>query len=233
MARVIYSNLVDSIKGSVGGLTYHANTSGNIVRLKPSNKSTVKALTTPKKIAFSDLAFQWNVLSIAQKNTWSAFAAAHTFYNKYGEEKGRNGYNAFMSTNANRITLGLAILTSAPAYTSPGTPFPYTFNVHVSGITVIFSAGIPAANYWYFFYLSPPNRLNFSKQRTQLRFIQVHNNGAGLNVNLTATYEAAFNISWPLAAADNAYKITCACCAVYSPTGLASPFVFRTDAYNN
>ena len=233
MARVIYSNIIDTIKGSVGGLTYHANTSGNIVRLKPSNKSTVKPLTTVKKIAFSDLAFQWNALTIAQKNTWSVFAAAHTWFNRYGEEKNRNAYNAFMCTNSNRITLGLSVLLIAPSYSSPaGTPA-YTFNVHVSGITVILSSGIPAPNYWYFFYLSPPNRLNYSKQRTQLRFIQYHDNGAGQNVNLTAAYAAAYNITWPLAAADNAYKITCAACAVYSPTGLAGPFVFRTDSYNN
>jgi len=233
MARVIYSNIVDSIKGSVGGLTYHQNTSGNIVRLKPSNKSTVKSLVTPEKIAFSDLAFLWNQLTIAQKNTWAAFAAAHDFYNRYGELKGRNAYNAFMSSGANRITIGLPPLLSAPAYTNPATVAPYTFNVHVSGITAIISSGIPANNYYYFFYLSPPNRLNFSKQRTQLRFIQISNNSLSLSVDLTAAYESAFDISWPLAAADNAYKITCACCAVYSVTGLAGPFVFRTDSYNN
>lgn len=233
MARIIYSTHVDEIKGSIGGLTFHRNTSGSIVALKPVNRNISTKVQNEGKSNFTQLTSLWNSLSSGDKEGWRDELIGFTFVNRYNESKERTGFNYFMSTNVGRLLLGLAPLSTIGNYTNPVDVPAFTLDVNSTEIlcTFVNTSGDP--NVRYFFYASPPNRLPYSKQRTQFRLIEAVTPGGGLTFNLTASFETAYGIVWPISNETGAFNITVACCSFDIVHGCWSIFTITTASFVN
>jgi len=122
MARIIFGPLVTSVKGSIGGVTFQGNTSGQIIRRRPqlSKSSTVKQ--TASHVSLSSFLYEWQNITEAQRDEWNDFATAWTKINKFGQTKTLTGFNWFFSVNWWRVELSQAILSSPPAHTLPSSP---------------------------------------------------------------------------------------------------------------
>lgn len=233
MARVTYSNQVNEIKGSIGGLTYHQNTSGPIVKLKPINKNIQTKIQGEGKTNFTQLTSLWNSLTADEKLNWTLELVGFTFVNRYNESKAHTGFNYFMSTNIGRLLLGLAPISVIGNYTNPVNVPAFTLDVNSTEILCTFANTSVDPNVRYFFYASPPNRLPYSKQRTQFRLIEAVTPAGGLTFDITAAYESAYGLTWPISNETGAFNITVACCSFDIVHGCWSIFTITTASFIN
>jgi len=117
MARIVYSALVESIKGSIGGTTFQKNAYGYTVKKKPNMVNPNTQYQRVQKILFSQASKAWAGLSSAQRSDWNAWASAYPSYSKHNPSSELSGYAVFVRTHVYRFMCGLAVIT-APVYTS-------------------------------------------------------------------------------------------------------------------
>jgi hypothetical protein len=231
MARIIYSGAVATIKGSIGGLTFHRNTSGNLIKMKPFNKNnSTKSYSEPKEI-FQYLTDYWNGLSEDDKFSWTDELFGVTLTNRYGESKIRSGFNYFMSHNTGRLLLNLSLHNVPGSYLAAPNQGAFDFYLNDSQIMASFASVPVNANIYYFFYASPANRLSFSKQRTQFRLVLMHVCNGTRYFDLIPGWQEVFDMSWPPSTISNSFKITVAVCAFDIVHGTWSPFTFNTKDF--
>jgi hypothetical protein len=207
MARIIYSSQVDEIKGSIGGLVFNANTAGKGVRLKPRNKYTGSIVQNEYKSMYIYLCNIWNSLDTNIKEEWASEAVLIDTYNAWGEKKVWSGMNFFISAQIGRLLIGEDVMSYVGALESISAPVISVYNVNSSELSVTLASSITDTDYYYMFYLSPPNTLGYKKQRTQLRLVYSQALNGDVDVDLTSAFEAAYGLSWPIADASNVFSI--------------------------
>lgn len=231
MARVIYSTQVNEIKGSVGGLTFHQNTSGSIVKLKPFNRNVSTKVQSEGKSLFVQLTSLWNSLSADDKQTWADEIVGVSFVNRYNESKGFTPFNLFMSANLGRLLLNMAPVSTLGSYTAPIDVPAFDLTVNSGELSCLFDSTSEDPNVYYFFYASPPNRLAYTKQRTQLRLVAAVVPNGETYFDLTTYFEDAFGLTWPIANESNAFKIDVAVCSFDYVHGCWSTFTIVNNSF--
>lgn len=122
MARILYGGGVTAIRGSIGGLTFQNNTSGNIVRARPhlSKASTKKQSAT--HVQLQTLQHAWQQITSDQQEAWNTYGTTWTKINKFGQVKTLTGSNWFVSVNFMRLAMSLSILADPPVHDIPPSP---------------------------------------------------------------------------------------------------------------
>jgi len=207
MARVIYSSQVNEIKGSIGGLTFNANVAGKGVRLKPRNVYTSSMVQNEYKSMYSLICNAWNALDTNVKEEWAIEAVAIDTFNAWGEQKIWSGLNFFVSAQMGRLLVDDDLMGYVGYLEYISAPSLVAFNVNTYEISLTLSSSITDTDYYYMFYLSPPNTLGYKKQRTQLRFVYAAALNGEVDVDLTEAFESAFGLSWPLASASDVFSL--------------------------
>jgi len=119
MARIVYSALVTSIRGSIGGTTFQNNAYGFTIKNKPN----VIRPNTPnqelRKLALSRAVKSWAGLSDAERSDWNTWAAANPQFAKHNQSSVLSGYAVFTRSMVFlMIGTGLsAVIVTAPSYT--------------------------------------------------------------------------------------------------------------------
>lgn len=231
MARVIYSNQVNELKGSVGGLTFHQNTSGSIVRLKPNNRNDFTKIQNVSKEFFVVLTSFWNSLTDDERFSWADEITGWNFENRYNESKVRSGFNYFMSYNMGRLLLNMNM-----EYTPGSVIVPLNVNAfnivnNSSELSVNFQSTTANNEYYLMIYASPPNRLSFYKQRSQFRLIAATLPHGLLDFDLTNAYEQAYSVNWPIANETGSFRVAIAICYYNWVHGVWSPFILNNAAF--
>lgn len=115
MARIIYSGLVTSIRGSVGGTTFQNNAYGFTIKNKANIIRPNTSYQERQKVCFSKAVKAWSLMSSAQRDTWNAWAAAFPQYSKHNPSAVLSGYAAFVKYHTIYFLgqgLGASVLTS-------------------------------------------------------------------------------------------------------------------------
>jgi len=207
MARVIYSSQVDEIKGSIGGLTFNANVAGKGIRLKPRNKYTSSVVQNEYKSMYTSICNAWNALDTNVKEEWAIEAVAIDTFNAWGEQKIWSGLNFFVSAQMGRLLIDDDLMGYVGALESIQAPTITVYTVNSNEISLTLLSSVSDTDYYYMFYLSPPNTLGFKKQRTQLRFVYAAALNGAVDVDLTEAFESAFGLSWPIATESNVFSL--------------------------
>lgn len=101
MARVTYGPLITAFSGSIGGITFQRNSSGNIARMRPAPPVVSSALQAAQQARLITTVNYWSKLTCPQKALWNQFAIDHPRTNDWGEIHTLNGLEWFMSVNLN------------------------------------------------------------------------------------------------------------------------------------
>lgn len=110
------SPLISRGSGSVGGLTFSRNRSGNYIRARtnPVNPNTPQQQAVRSAVA--DLSNLWiNTLTQADRDKWEDYAANVPVTNPLGASIFLTGINQYVRSNVPRIQAGLARLDVAPS----------------------------------------------------------------------------------------------------------------------
>ncbi len=131
MARIIYGAIITDINGSIGGITFQKNGSGQIARLKPRKTKTNTQKQRDQQPRLKEVQREWNELSLANKILWNDFASVNNKIGLDGQEKKLTGYQWFLTINQNRLLFNDSILVVPP-----------TFEIvnPIDGISVVFES---------------------------------------------------------------------------------------------
>lgn len=195
MARVQYSGVVSSMKGSIAGTTFQSNKAASIARKKPRVPGVGSALQTPQKSVFSSLLAGWQSLTLTQQQAWNAYADAHTQDNFWGEEKVLTGMNWFISMNSTRLAYNNSILTTPPTYALPDAIPDFTVSATAGTIVIVFDGTFTSSDHMYIFvtpHITTPSLTN----RRRLRRVYKTVDFSYHVINLTSSWENTFNFEW-------------------------------------
>lgn len=148
MAKFKFGVLVVAARGTIGGITFSANTSGPFGRVwsKGSNPKTPKQQTQRSFIATQAQA--WVDLTSGQRDAWDTYAAlpAQEKENSLGESYFASGFNWFTGLNANQLNAGQPPVVTAPVPPVPTAPTFLTASVTI-GPPAAASIGFPAGTF--------------------------------------------------------------------------------------
>lgn len=113
--------LAGQLSGSAGSTTASRNRFGSYFRTRnvPVNPNTSRQ--SDVRAQFASISQAWRTLTSAQRAGWAALGLQMTRQDSQGVTYTLDGSQAFQSVNRNLLTIGAAMLTSAPAYSEPTT----------------------------------------------------------------------------------------------------------------
>lgn len=196
MARVTYGESVTEYAGSIGGVTFHKNASGNIARLRPNPTVNPTALQANYQRNMAQVVSFWPTLSQPDKVLWNAFAAVYDHTTPWGEIKTLSGYQWFLSCNLHKLLLGLAMLSSPPAYFTYSPPDQFTLETSATYLRLAWATPWSPTTYWAI-YATLPLRQSSLKLRRSLFFLDYIQSLDAISIyDITVKYAALVNITW-------------------------------------
>lgn len=133
MARIVYSALIESIRGSIGGTTFQKNAYGYTVKKKPNMCRPNTPDQQVQKIYFSRAVNAWQNLTNAQRTDWNTWASTYPQYAKHNPTSQLSGFAVFTRVHVYRFMTGEAIDTN-PSY--------FDYNEDTLTFTVTLAAGV-------------------------------------------------------------------------------------------
>jgi len=112
MARIVYSGLVNSIRGSVGGTTFQKNAYGYTIKNKANVIKPNTARQSLQKRAMQ-LAIQgWMDLSPTDRAIWNSWAGSYPQYSQHNPTSQLTGYAVYVRRNVLQAFIGSPLLDS-------------------------------------------------------------------------------------------------------------------------
>ena len=196
MARIIYSGLVTSIRGSVGGTTFQSNAYGHTVKNKANMVIPNSADQELRKLIFSKATKAWATLTNAQRANWDTYASSFPQFAKNNPSAQLSGFAIFVKWHA-AFFLGLGL--DQPIDTAPvlaATPLDtVTLGLtNVAGVLTLTADWVIGDETWNVnYYLSRPFQPSQNFSGSSPRFIKFATNVDGNQV-ITANYLAKYGI---------------------------------------
>lgn len=124
MAKLLFSALVDGVRGRVGGIIFSANAAGPAVRRYAPPIRSNTPIQVSRRGIFSQWGAGWRGLTAAQRTAWNVYAAniLQAKTDALGNIYYLNGYQWFVSMNSNRNLVGRSQLSNAPSTPVPAAP---------------------------------------------------------------------------------------------------------------
>ena len=191
MARIVYSGLIDSIRGSIGGTTFQSNKYGYTVKRKPNIVRPNKPLQNQRKLDFSLAVKAWQALTSGQRADWVTWASTYPQYAKHNPTAQLSGYVVFVKVHDYRQIIGEAVIT-APVYTSYSQDT-IGISVTLSGgvLTLVITSLLQDLNQWLVFFISRPMSVTQNFIGTRTRYIWYIGNDNDSDI-ITAKYTALY-----------------------------------------
>ena len=224
MARILYGSMVTSIKGSIGGLTFHNNASGAIARLKPNRNQNANAKQSQSKATFAQAIAAWSTLSHADQTAWNTVAASAPKINYWDESKAVTGFNLFTSLYINAVSVEAAPRTSAPTLGAPLAVPNFGISFSSSSLNVLWSGGFVHMSDYLLIFASPPLMSVGIKNRKLLRLIKVVPPGATSTESILTEWLATFGYSAMPATGTRGYFIQVSIASIQSTYFYNSPY---------
>jgi len=196
MARIVFAPLVSDVKGSIGGITFQKNPSGQIIRTRPRRKG---ASTSSQQIAHNNnqaLLFLWQNLSNDYKDEWSTFAATYTKTNKFGEEKKLTGYNWFYSVNYFSLNLGFTYFPEPPPHDVPAALPDWSISVVDGLLYLTQNTDFDFDNNYIIAWCALPTLRNTNSINQIRKFMVLITENFGGPLDITAAWSAATGLDF-------------------------------------
>ena len=196
MARVTYGSGITEYNGSIGGITYQKNASGNIAKLRSNFVVNPTSLQATYQNRLSYLVAYWQTLTTVQQDGWDTFAAAHDHTSPWGDIKTLSGYQWFLSCNLRRMMHFTTPIASAPVWAAQTPPDAFIIETSNTYIRVAWAPDYNAPTD-LIAYATLPLRQSSLKLRRSLFHIKNYLAAPLLtNWDLTAEIAALYNVTW-------------------------------------
>lgn len=193
MARIIYSALVTSINGSVGGTTFQRNAYGHTIKKKPNIVNPNRPRQQARKANLQFLAQHWQNLTTVQRDAWASYAIAHPVPSRLNPSSNLSGHAIWLRTNLLRLTMGQTLLDTITNVNSDGL-LGGTIEVQRIGGTLIYfdDSDSTLNNMDVLCYVSAPVKATQQYDRSLTRFMDFFSLSSVDQVDITSVYLAQF-----------------------------------------
>lgn len=194
MARIVYT--LGELKGSVGGLTFQQNSSGQIVRQRPqvSRTSTIKQQQAHQN--HIGLLQRYQALSNDDKDLWNTYASTYVKINKFGQDKTLTGQNWFESLNFQRDMRSLSQFDTPPDHILPPDVPVFSILLYPDAIKIHSDTGFTTdtseINIWS---TIPTTRQKPSVNQIR-KFLGIIPYPSDNTIDITAEWENAIGLTW-------------------------------------
>lgn len=196
MARVVYSALVESIQGSIGGTTFQKNAYGYTVKKKPNVIRPASPFQNLRKRNMATMISAWKALDPADRATWDSYANTYPQYSKHNPTAQLSGFNLYCKYHGFRLLTDHGLI-DAPSMTqySIATLDSDSISVdNVAGALHILwdTAGVWTGTWYLCFFLS--NILGSAQNYvgSRPRYVAQDFNGGALDITVTTAYTNFF-----------------------------------------
>lgn len=223
MARATYGSIITTLKGSIGGLTFQKNLSGNIVRLRPWRKK----YNTPRQMTrhqiFLKRLHEWNLLSLGNQQLWNAFAHLHTFTDPFGNLITLSGLNWYCSINTNLEMISEPITPTPPAWNLP-TPAPHVI-LNLTATQILMTCPSPSPSAYNSIIISLTQPISNTSYKVNGKFLQllILPSNPWSDLDLTTLWNNLFKLDYATLAATGNFKIASEIFCIHNTSGIASP----------
>ena len=158
MANVFYGSEITQLAGSIGGISFQKNASGNIAKLRPNLSQSLSEAQILRNIVFADSISAFNQLSSANKLLWKAFATAHSKIDFYGKTKNLTAQNWFTALYCNALSISATPLITPPVWSlvsPPDIPTDIEFDTSYPKMYFEFGSSLSLGGDFLFVYASP------------------------------------------------------------------------------
>lgn len=191
MARIIYTALVESIRGSIAGTTFQRNKHGYTVKKKPNMINPNTALQNARKVLFSSVVRAWRDLTSTQRANYETYASTYPQYAKNNPSSQLSGFSVFTRYNCLRRLTDYSILSSWPG-TVPTTDTITVTVTNDSGVLQInISDSDESENWLVLFFISRPFKPTQNFIGTSPKFIGYLSN-ANQSLDISTDYADLF-----------------------------------------
>ena len=196
MARVLYSALITSINGSIGGTTFQRNAYGHTIKKKPNIVNPNTARQAKPRAALQTLAGIWATMSAAQRNAWDAYATANPVASRHNPNAYLTGHAQWLRVNLLRIQAGFSVLinivsSAQSVLTYSGAGITNSAGSLFYGDDATDSLNVMQVNA----YLSAPVKASQQYDKSRTRFMTSNDlDVGGIFQNVTTNYQNTFGI---------------------------------------
>jgi len=223
MARIVYT--IGEMMGSVGGLTFQRNSSGKIVRFRPTvgKKSTRKQQAS--HLSHNNLLRGWQGLTLSQKIEWNDYAGTYTKINKFGQEKQLTGANWYSSVNFWRNILSLSELVTPPTHDLPESPPNFSIEITDNSISINFLDAHDYVDSPVIIWASVPTLRNSNSINQVRKYVTIVSATPTNPLNITTNWQIATGINFtPTMTFPDANLFICLE-SVKASSGITSPMI--------
>jgi len=231
MARITLTTPISDIAGSVGGLTFQNNSSGLIVRRRPTGKKAITKKQSAILSKLQQLRHEWAALILTDQTLWNDYAALYTKENLFGQVKSLTGFNWFVSINANLLTANRATVKQPTARIIPAAVAPYELICEATTLDIKFSAPFDPGHAVLVVWASSNLTTSSNSLQRELRQIAVFEAAPYSQFHIINEWQTYYGTPFPLGGSKGRFKISVALQTIEFDSGLASVGLIESADY--
>ena len=191
MARIIYTAVVESIRGSIAGTTFQKNKHGYTIKKKPNMVHPNTALQSSRKSILSQASRAWRDLTQNQRDLYDTFASSFPQYAKHNPASQLGGFSDFVRYNCLNLLIGEVIDTDINQSVPDTDSLTYTVR-NDSGVLSIGIVSTTGDEDWeILFFLSRSRGASQKFIGTSPKYVK-HLSNATQSLTITDEYSAIF-----------------------------------------
>jgi hypothetical protein len=124
MAKIKVASPLSGIRGTLGGLVFSQNQSGQFCRAWSRGANPRSPTQQPTRLNLATLPAEWRALSQAQRDAWDTYAAdpAQEKTDVFGDAYYVSGWNWYCTVAQWRATVGQSSASAPPTASAPAAP---------------------------------------------------------------------------------------------------------------
>lgn len=194
MARIKYTALVESIRGSIGGTTFQRNAFGFTVKSKPNMVNPNSAFQALRKQGFQKALQSWRGLTDTQRANWNTYATTFPTASQHNPAAYLNGFNTFVRWHTASFQWSSNVLTS-PSGAQGIVSYVETEIINSSGvIELVISSTVTNGPWYVLIYLTRPLAPTQRFQKGWTKLLQQTNYANPIDLIITSIYQSIFGL---------------------------------------
>ena len=223
MAVILPGPLISNIRGTIGGVSFHAGRAGIVASRRVAQSKSKTVLQSESQITFYSGISLFRALSTSDKILWNDYALAYPHENKFGQQRILTGQNYFFALNYYRVFMGETPFTQPPARVLPVTPGPYTVTLTSTAIEINFTPAFNPASCGIIIFATPPISTVTNSQRSKWRILEGDISSPYTFYDITASWEAKTGLNYASIAASGIFNIGVMILTFNLSSGVYSP----------
>lgn len=192
MARIKFTALVESIRGSIGGTTFQRNAFGFTAKSKPNMVNPNSAMQGDRKRGFQKALQTWRTLSDADRANWETYATTFPTPSQNNPAAYLNGFNLFVRWHAASFQWSENVLNNPSGAQGTVSFIEFELISEDPVLEVVISNSLTEGPWYVLVYLTRPLSPTQRFQKSWTKLITQINEGDPITLDIAFQYNRIF-----------------------------------------